>query len=121
MSIFSWFSTFTVSRFFVLLFCSLYFFAFSPETLPAQATADIAPPALLATVKGKSHAPKKYIRVEMTGPEYKKMATDDKGRINTQLAPGEYRVLIRERGRQMEFELTVYPNKVTRKNFILAW
>jgi len=107
--------------FLILTLWSINFFVFSYESVAGDEFADIQPPALIATVQGRSHAPKKYIRVEIKGAEYKKMATNSKGIISTVLKPGDYIVHIRERGRQMKFELTIDENTVTRTTFVLAW
>jgi len=107
--------------FLILTLWSINFFGFSSESVAGDEFSNIQPPALIATIQGRSHAPKKYIRVEIKGPEYKKMATNSKGIISTTLKPGDYIVHVRERGRQMEFELTVDENTVTRTTFVLAW
>jgi len=107
--------------FLALIFWSINFCTFSSKSIAGDAFTNIQPPALIATIQARSHAPKKYIRVEIKGPEYKKMATNSEGIISTRLKPGNYIVHIRERGRQMKFELTVDENTVTRKTFVLAW
>ncbi len=109
------------SRLVVVAFWAIFFSVCASESVATNTSAEIPPPALIATIKGKSHAPKKYIRVEIKGPEYKKMATNSEGMIITALKPGDYIIIIRERGRQMDFKLTVEENEVTKKEFMLAW
>lgn len=102
---------------------ALFAFIITGYSLEAEATgvANIAPPALMATIKGNSGEPKKYIRVEINGPEYKKIATNNDGVIATKLKPGDYTILIRERGHLVRFKITVNINEVTQKTFDLPW
>jgi len=99
----------------MLLFLCLY--ASNVNTIFAQTP----PPNLVATITGKNHGPKKFIRVEISGPEYKKIATDSNGIISTTLKPGNYIFTIRERSRQMKFKLKVKESGVTKETFVLAW
>ena len=86
-----------------------------------SAFADNHSPNFIATVKGKNHGPKKLVRVEIRGEDYKKLATNGKGEITTTLAPGKYTMIVRERGRQMKFDFLVKSAGTTTETFVLAW
>lgn len=92
-----------------------------PILMPANAYAELSPPALTGTVLGKNNQPKKYIRVEIKGNTNIKLATNADGEFKTSLPAGDYIVVIRQRSRQMEFEVTINKDSITTKTFNLAW
>jgi len=68
-------------------------------------------------VKGYGGAPKRYVRIEMYGPDSVYTFTDENGRFIVNVRDGEYKVQISERDRVMHFEVKV-PG---RSEFVLSW
>lgn len=87
----------------------------------AASSNEISPPGLIAIIKSNSGEPKKYIRVEINGPEYKKIATNHDGIIATKLRSGQYSILIRERSRQKIFKITIKNDEITEETIVLPW
>ncbi|KFA87979.1 hypothetical protein Q664_44195 [Archangium violaceum Cb vi76] len=65
-------------------------------------------PALAGTLKGtvvgNSGAPKRFVRVEVLGPEKEALFTGQDGTFTVEVPEGSYSVRITERNRRMEFE-----------------
>lgn len=104
----------------VLLF-SFLLLSLAVRPCDALAADSIVSSDVALTVIGRNKQPKPYIRVEISGPENRRIATDRNGMVSTRLAVGTYMVVLKERSRQKRFELVVEPNQTTEKTFKLPW
>lgn len=59
------------------------------------------------TVKGRNGQLKRYVRVELGGPETQTIFTNEHGKFSIQLSGGTYIIKIVERNRSMEFAVDV--------------
>lgn len=73
----------------------------------------VALPALAGTLQGtvigSSGAPKRFVRVEVTGPASEAAFTGTDGVFKVELPAGRYTVRVTERNRRMEFEAVQVP------------
>ena len=93
----------------VLFFCLLV-------TFPVEAG------TLNGTVKGRNGQLKRYVRVEIGGPETKIIFTNEHGRFSIQLSGGKYIVKIVERNSSMEFNINVPQGSKSKEvPFNLKW
>lgn len=78
---------------------------------------------LKGTVKGKNGQLKKYVRVEIGGPESKTTFTNEDGVFSILLSGGRYTIKIVERNRSMTFNVDVPKEKDKTKEvtFKLNW
>ncbi len=77
---------------------------------------------LNGTVRGKTGQIKKYVRVEIGGPETKTTFTDEHGVFSVQLLSGAYIINIVERNRSMKFNVDILEAKnPMEKSFNLKW
>lgn len=60
--------------------------------------------SLMGTVVGSGGAPKRFVRVEVIGPDTAALFTGQEGTFVVDLAGGRYSVRVTERNRRMEFK-----------------
>lgn len=77
---------------------------------------------LEGTVVGNGGVPKRFVRVEVTGPDTAASFTGPKGTFVMDLAGGRYTVRVTERNRRMEFEdIQVPAEGQVSQTFQVAW